>query len=423
MRTEFDALIVGAGPAGSSAAILLARAGWSVALIEKECFPRRKVCGECVAASNLPLLEALGIGAAFAAGAGPELRKVALMRGDRKIVADLPAAADEKHRWGRALGRETLDTLLLAQARSAGAYVLQPWSVRAIAGAAGDWRCEVRAMDSAATVTLRAPLAIDAHGSWEALPSDRPRRRLAHHASDLLAFKANFRGAALEEGLLPMLSFDGGYGGMVVADRGMTTLACCIRRDHLEISRRAAPGLGAGDAVEALLRRECGGVRLALQAASRVGPWLAAGPLAPGIRVRADDELFRIGNAAGEAHPLIGEGMSMALQSAWLLCTQLLASGRREEAPGGAWQREVGRRYAADWRRHFAPRLRLAAAYAHLAMRPGSAELLMALLRTWPGLLTLGAKWGGKARCAIAPETIMQNIRVRGDAAAAPKST
>jgi len=60
MNTEFDAVIIGAGPAGSSAAIMLARAGWSVALIEKQKFPRRKVCGECIAANNLPLLRALG---------------------------------------------------------------------------------------------------------------------------------------------------------------------------------------------------------------------------------------------------------------------------------------------------------------------------------------------------------------------------
>ncbi|MBC7734992.1 MAG: FAD-dependent monooxygenase, partial [Bacteriovorax sp.] len=60
MRTEFDAVIVGAGPSGSAAAILLARAGWAVALVEKQAFPRRKVCGECIAASNLPLLHALG---------------------------------------------------------------------------------------------------------------------------------------------------------------------------------------------------------------------------------------------------------------------------------------------------------------------------------------------------------------------------
>lgn len=62
MKTKFDVIIIDAGPAGASAATLLAQAGWSVALIEKQIFPRRKVCGECIAASNLPLLDALGIG-------------------------------------------------------------------------------------------------------------------------------------------------------------------------------------------------------------------------------------------------------------------------------------------------------------------------------------------------------------------------
>lgn len=212
MRTDFDVIIIGAGPAGSSAAILLAWAGWSVALIEKQRFPRRKVCGECIAASNIPLLEALGIGPAFDAVAGPELRKVALMCDENKIVADLPAANHEKYHWGRALGRETLDTLLLEQARSAGAEVMQPWALETIVGDAGEWRCKVRAMDSAATLNLQAPIAIDAHGSWEALSTNHPRRSKVRKPSDLFAFKANFLNASLEESLLPILLFDGGYG-------------------------------------------------------------------------------------------------------------------------------------------------------------------------------------------------------------------
>src|ERR1700733_5451146 len=90
MQTEYDAVIIGAGPAGSTAAILLAQAGWSVALLEKQVFPRRKVCGECIAASNLPLVDALGIGDAFAAMAGPELRRVALLCGAQSVSAALP---------------------------------------------------------------------------------------------------------------------------------------------------------------------------------------------------------------------------------------------------------------------------------------------------------------------------------------------
>lgn len=392
MRTDFDVIIIGAGPAGSSAAILLARAGWSVALIEKQRFPRRKVCGECIAASNMPLLEALGIGPTIEADAGPELRKVALMRGDNKIVTDLPAANHEKYLWGKALGRETLDTLLLEQACSAGAEVLQPWAVESIVGKAGDWRCKVSAIGSAATLNLRAPVAIDAHGSWETLSSNHPRRGQTRKPSDLFAFKANFLNASLEDSLLPILMFDGGYGGMVVADGGMTTLACCIRRDYLKEYRRASPGLRAGDIIEAMLKRECGGVNAALHGATRKGAWIAVGPLDPGIRLRVDDNPFRIGNAAGEAHPIIGEGMSMALQSAWLLCMQLLNSKKDDKA----WQREVGRRYATQWRQQFVPRMRLAATFAHLAMHPASAASLMALASIWPGLLTLGARLGGK---------------------------
>ena len=97
-RASFDVLIVGAGLAGSAAAIQLARAGWSVALVERQRFPRRKVCGECLAASNLPLLEALGVADAFHALAGPALRRVSLCHGGQAASADLPPAAGERPR-------------------------------------------------------------------------------------------------------------------------------------------------------------------------------------------------------------------------------------------------------------------------------------------------------------------------------------
>ena len=404
--THFDAIIIGAGPAGSTAAILLARVGWSVALVEKQAFPRRKVCGECIAASNLPLLDALGIGAEFAAAAGPELRHVELMHGAGCVRAALPPAADAKHRWGGALGREILDPLLLDRARQSGAHILQPCRVHAIDGVVGAWNCHVHGRNNSAPQTLSTPLVIDAHGSWEALHVEHGQVELGQieqgHAktprsrANLFAFKANFRGGTLAPGVLPVLALDGGYGGIVVADGGITTLACCIRRDRLDALRLAAPGQSAGAVVEAWLKQQCAGVDAALAGATRDGAWLSSGPLKPGIRLQASDSILRIGNAAGEAHPIIGEGMSMALQSAWMLCTLLLAADRR--ATG--WQSAVARSYAGQWRRQFAPRLRLAATFAHLAMRPITAAPLFALARAWPGLLTLGARRSGKLTSA-----------------------
>ena len=406
METSYDAIVVGAGPAGSSAAILLARAGWSVALIEASPFPRRKVCGECIAASNLPLLETLGIGPALRQRAGPELRRVALWCGEESITAALPASADGYPPWGLALGREHLDLLLLEQARATGATVLQPCTVAAIHGEThGAGYAVAAATGGGARLLLRAPVVIRAHGSWQPPPVDGTALSRERRPADLLGFKATFRNAALECGLLPVLAFPGGYGGMVVASDGLATLACCIRRDRLAACRRdgARPAARAGEAVEALLRRECGLVREALAGAARVGPWLAAGPIRPGVRVASRDGTFLVGNAAGEVHPIIGEGISMALQSAWLLCEELAGSAdafRRDER-GEIWRRQIQQRYASRWRSHFSRRMRLAACFAHTAMRPGVAAPLLPLLRVVPALLGIAARASGKTRAAV----------------------
>jgi flavin-dependent dehydrogenase len=395
-RSAFDAVIVGAGLAGSAAAIHLARVGWSVALVERQRFPRRTMCGETIAASHLPLLQGLGVGGAVLARAGPELRRVTLLQGDHAVTTDLPPADDDRFAWGRVLGRETLDDLLLRQARDAGATVFQPWAVQAILGMPGAWHVELRAPESATLQRLRARLVIDAHGSWEDLPTDRPKRRLARKATDLHAFKAHFTRSSLPAGAISVLALNGGYGGMVGADGGTTTVACCIRRDRLNELRVAAPGLRAGDAVGAWLQRECGGVQRALHGAARDGDWLTSGALNPGVHLEADDPIFRIGNAAGEAHPILGEGMAMAVQSAALLASVLSGSSGDAAVPAGAAQADLQRAYAAAWRRAFAPRLRLAAAWAHLAMRPRPAQALLKLVQLWPGLLAQGARRGGR---------------------------
>jgi menaquinone-9 beta-reductase len=397
MQTRFDAIIVGAGPAGSTAAIRLAAAGWSVALIEKQPFPRRKVCGECLAASNLPLLDSLGVGAEFHALAGPELKRVALMFGTESICADLPEYADQAHPWGMALGREHLDAMLLARAAEAGAQVLQPWTVRAVRGEAGAYQCIARALDSRMEARLDAAVIVAAHGSWETGLLDERAKHLQPDGSDLFAFKANFTHVELEQGLLPVLAFRGGYGGMVQGSRGLLTLACCIRRDRLSSYRRHAREKNAGDAVQSYLMTECEGVRRALASAKRQGKWLSVGPIQPGVRMAQDGgRFFSVGNAAGEAHPIIGEGMSMAMQSAWLACEHLIAAPR--VLSDAQLQRHVLRDYARTWDAHFAHRLHLAAAFAHAAMRPALARTFLPILRTWPGLLTRAACWSGKVK-------------------------
>jgi len=409
MSTTFDAIIIGAGPAGSTAAIRLASAGWSVAIVEKRQFPRRKVCGECIAASNLPLLDALGIGEQFDALAGPDLQRVGLFVGQRRIIAPLPPMAHARHRWGRALGREHLDTLLLARAAALGVQVFQPRTVKQHVTEGVLHRCTL-ARAGKPDVHLHAPVLVHAHGSWEPAPRDaiqtEATHRPPHRNGDLLAFKATFRNARIQSGLLPVLAFPGGYGGMVLGDHGLTTLAFCIRRDALQAARAAHPGSSAAEAAFAHVLACCAGVGDAVTDAELFGNWLAVGPLQPGIRMPVPGKgQFAIGNAAGEAHPILGEGMSMAIQSAWLLTGHLVA----QRAQGSATTRidfhSLGMSYARAWHSNFAPRLRFAAVCSHLAMRPHAAAPLLSLLQRWPRLLTRGARIAGKVRQAGLPAT------------------
>lgn len=428
-----DALIIGAGPAGSTAATLLAQAGWSVLLVEKQRFPRRKVCGECIGAANGPLLDALGVGAALRARGGAPLRELVVAWEEQAIAAALPPfepAAGEAapaSRWGFTVAREVLDPLLLARAQQAGAALLQPARVRAIHGAPGEYRCTLDAAGCSSTV--RARVVIDAHGSWQTAPAEidfdgatglatdgltaSPRRPA--HDDDLLAFKASFRGSALTAGRLWVLALDGGYGGMVLTRDATgaeeTVVACCVRRATLLRARRFAPELTPAQAVQEVILARCASVRDALAPASLKADWISAGPLAPGLRREVSRQgVLRIGNAAAEAHPIIGEGIGMALQSAWLLATLLVAQvGPRRAlartqtaADWSAALNVVALAYARAWRRQTAPRLMVAAAAAQVAMSPALCSALCPLLRHWPGLLTRVARSAGKVRCAVA---------------------
>ena len=116
MDTDYDAIVVGGGPAGATAAALLAQAGWRVAVVEKLAFPRRKVCGEFISGTTWPLLRQLGVAEPLLAIAGPPVRQVGLYAGAAMVTAALAGPPGRAADGGRALGREYLDTLLLRRA-------------------------------------------------------------------------------------------------------------------------------------------------------------------------------------------------------------------------------------------------------------------------------------------------------------------
>ena len=184
----YDALVIGGGPAGATAALVLAKTGWSVAVIEKKRFPRRKVCGEFISATSLPLLRELGIADAFLRLAGPDVRRVGLFAQDAMVAAAMPQAGGNTGLWGRALGREHLDLILLEAAVRAGADLWQPWTAVALERTREGHACTITA--KAGRQKLIARIVIAADGSWERSVVRAPCAAI-HGPSDLFAFKAH----------------------------------------------------------------------------------------------------------------------------------------------------------------------------------------------------------------------------------------
>ncbi len=408
---DADALIIGSGPAGASVAIRLATQGWRVILVEQHGFPRQKVCGECLGPASLELLDELGLGPKVKALAGPPIRQVAWMAGTKTTVAQMPARRTGSHAYGCAIGRDVLDLLLLEQARAKGVAVLQPAKVRRVYGVPGHFEClcEWR-YDEAGANRERLPerrvtasMVIDAHGSWERGPDYDPSGPVTHEtlqpqSADLLAFKAIFEGSTLEPGVLPVLCLPGGYGGMVVSDRGRTTVACCIRRGTLRHWRSTLGEGSAGDAVDAYLRGSCAGVASVLSKAHRRESWLAVGALRTGFHPFGPCGVLRIGNAAAEAHPLIGEGICMALQSAAVLASLCAKRPAELNAP---FILHLQRMQQLICRRDFTTRMRFAHLFAQIAMRPSLAAAAATLMKSCPRALTAGAALAGKGRAGV----------------------
>ena len=389
---RYDAIIIGAGPAGATTALLLARAGWSVAIIEKASFPRPKVCGEFISASALSLLIEAGAADAVMEKAGPEIREVGFYARDQIAVARLPPYAGAAA-YGRALGREYLDAALLDQAAQAGAVVFQPWTVQSTARDGESLLCRAQRKDVGEVIELRAPYLIRAHGSWDTARLQVPGITASKKPSDLLAFKTHFRGGSLPTGQMPLLAFPGGYSGFVHTDGGRVSASCCVRRDALAACRRAAPGATAGEAVWSRVLESCRGARDALRGAVQEEGWLAAGPLRPGVRPAPTDGTFAVGNAMGEAEPSVAEGITIGIQSAWVLSELMLASGAGHTPLHRAG---IARDYAAAWRRHFARRIRWSGIVGRLTMNMEAAGLAAVVMARVPALLTLGAAWSGK---------------------------
>jgi menaquinone-9 beta-reductase len=317
---HYDAVVVGAGPAGSVAALVLARGGARVALVDKAAFPRDKACGDLVGPRGVGLLADLGVPVPDA-GQGADLLVVG-PSGHRSRLPAFPGRSYPGH--GVVIPRVRLDDALRTAALAAGAEPV---------------RARVSAVDPGPRGTLRAVLASDGRrlaadafiGADGALS---PLARLAGMLDpDAALWGFAIRGYLPAEVPLPLLvlldtapwRIYPGYGWLFPGAAGQANVGIGV---GLGTQRRAAQ-LREDLARFCALLRASGDLPPSSQPGAVTGGWLRMGGTGtpPGT-----GNVLLAGDAAGLINPLQGEGIGPAMISARLAAECLLAGPGRAAA-------------------------------------------------------------------------------------------
>jgi flavin-dependent dehydrogenase len=361
-QTRYDVLIAGGGPAGTSAAIGLAQDGARVLLLEKERFPRHKLCGEFISPECAGHFAWLGVASAMASAGGAALRETVFYgRGGRgvKVPSEWFGGA------GAALGlsRAAMDERLLQRAREVGVEV---WEETTATGLLRDADGRVAGARTSAG-EARARVTLDATGRGRVL-ARRVDNKTAKTRPPLVAFKAHLAGAEGAPNACEIYFYRGGYGGLNSVEGGAGNL--CFIVPATDAKRF---GGDAGRVMREVVMQN----RRAAQTLARAVPvtnWLAValerfGSFAPAPA----PGLLAAGDAAAFIDPFTGSGMLMALQ-----CGELAAETVGAYLRHGVWAK-LAADYQSQHHERFAARLRLASWLRRAAFAPGLAEMALRL--------------------------------------------
>lgn len=361
---DFDVIIAGAGPAGTSAAIHLARNDIRVLLVEQKKFPRPKLCGEFISPECRHHFQALGVADAIMLS-GPISLTETVFYSSSGLRVTIPSS------WfggsvALGLSRAAMDHVLLRRARDCGVTVLEGASISETL-MNGKGVLGVKIKTDGSEQTYASPLTIDATGRARIL-TRKLERAEARSKPTLVAFKVHLRNTRVAANACEIYFYRDGYGGLSTIEGELSNLCFIVSAEQVK-RYRSDP--------EALMRELIMKNRRAaytLEHAEAESEWLSASWERFGRqRPSPAHGLLAIGDSAAFIDPFTGSGMLMAFESGQLAAEVII---RHRDS---LLSEELTADYTEQYIRKFDSRLRICGLLRRVAFKPRLAGLGIAL--------------------------------------------
>lgn len=359
--SQTDVIIIGGGLAGLSSAIHLSNHGFRVLVLEKNSYPKHKVCGEYISNEVLPYLDYLGIDV-FKLGA-KKINKLELSTAKNKLIkSDLPLG-------GFGISRYCLDNALAKKAKSNHVKIIQD-SVVDIQFLNDEFSVETKNNS-----IYKSKIVIGAYGKRSNIDI-KLNRKFIKNKSPYLAVKTHVKGN-FPSNLVALHNFEGGYCGVSKVEDNSINL-CYITnfesfKKFKDIGEFQQKVIFKNNALKSIFENS----------KPVFEEPLSISQISFATKNPVENHIIMCGDTAGMIHPLCGNGMSMAIRSSQMASESIIdyLQGKIES------RQNLEKTYRQAWDKEFKNRLRVGHFVAALFSKNKLSEILILGLKQFPNLL------------------------------------
>jgi len=360
---DFQVIIVGAGLAGSTAAIHLSQKGKNVLVIEKKAYPRHKVCGEYLSNEVLPYFNSLNI------NLEKDLKPVKI---NNLLYSTQNAKSIETtlNLGGLGLSRYALDQYLFNKAEESGAKTMLD-SVENISFKDTEFNLTLSSGKE-----LTANIVLGAFGKRSNLDKSL-KRDFIQEKSSWLAIKGHYKLPDFPENLVALHNFKGGYCGLSKTETGAVNACYMVSYKSFKKYKNTedfkekvifqnAYLKGFFKNAKPLFEKDLSIAQISFQEKSSI-----------------KDHILMLGDAAGLIHPLCGNGMAMAIHSGKIASEAILNNFKGKHIDRENLENE----YRENWNANFSKRLKTGRMLQTILINPILASTSQNLVKKFPYLL------------------------------------